>query len=83
MSTDRRNGKQQTGNLWRRHWLPKDVLFVSESGVRDEGDVMALCRLGADAVLIGEMLMRAPDKQEKLKKLRLACSCVSDDEKRS
>ena len=48
----------------------------------DEGDVMALCRLGADAVLIGEMLMRAPDKQEKLKKLRLACSCVSGDENR-
>ena len=44
---------------------------------------MALCRLGADAVLIGEMLMRAPDKQEKLTKLRLACSCVPDDEKRS
>ena len=49
--------------------------------MRDEGDVMALCHLGADAVLIGEMLMRAPDKQAKLKKLRLACSCVSGDEK--
>lgn len=51
--------------------------------MKDEQDVIALCHLGADAVLIGVMLMRAPDKQAKLKKLRLACSCVSDDEKRS
>ena len=51
--------------------------------MKDEQDVIALCRLGAGAVLIGEMLMRAPDKQAKLKKLRLACSCVSGDEKRS
>ncbi|MBS5733312.1 MAG: indole-3-glycerol phosphate synthase TrpC [Clostridiales bacterium] len=71
-----------TNSAHLRREVPKDVLFVSESGVKDEQDVIALCHLGADAVLIGEMLMRAPDKQEKLKKLRLACSCVSGDENR-
>ncbi len=35
------------------------VQFVSESGVRCRGDVPRLEALGADAVLVGETLMRA------------------------
>lgn len=45
-----------------RDLIPREVLFVSESGVRDAGDVGRLRETGADAVLIGETLMRAPDK---------------------
>ncbi len=53
-----------------RALIPKDVLFVSESGVKTAEDVRALKELGADAVLVGETLMRASDKRAKLMELR-------------
>ena len=53
-----------------RRLIPKDVLFVSESGVRCAEDVAKLREIGADAVLIGETLMRATDKKAKLAELR-------------
>ena len=53
-----------------RRLIPKDVLFVSESGVSCAEDVAKLRELGADAVLIGEALMRATDKKAKLAELR-------------
>ena len=59
---------ENSGRL--RRLIPKDVLFVSESGVRNAEDVAKLREIGADAVLIGETLMRASDKQAKLHELR-------------
>lgn len=53
-----------------RERIPRDVLFVSESGVTCAEDVAKLREIGADAVLIGETLMRAPDKKAKLTELR-------------
>ena len=53
-----------------RALIPRDVLFVSESGVKDAADVKDLREIGADAVLIGETLMRAEDKRAKLAELR-------------
>ncbi len=53
-----------------RELVPKEVLFVSESGVSGAEDVKRLRDIGADAVLIGESLMRAPDKKAKLAELR-------------
>lgn len=53
-----------------RELIPRDVLFVSESGVSSAEDVAKLRDIGADAVLIGETLMRAPDKKAKLAELR-------------
>lgn len=53
-----------------RELIPCDVLFVSESGVSTAEDVAKLRKIGADAVLIGETLMRAPDKKIKLDELR-------------
>lgn len=53
-----------------RRLIPKDVLFVSESGVETAEDVAKLRAIGADAVLIGETLMRAVDKKAKLDELR-------------
>ena len=53
-----------------RKLIPRDVLFVSESGVSSAEDVEKLREIGADAVLIGETLMRAPDKKAKLAELR-------------
>ena len=53
-----------------RKLVPKEVLFVSESGVQSAADVEKLRQTGADAVLIGEALMRAPDKKARLSELR-------------
>ncbi len=53
-----------------RALIPDDVLYVSESGVQTAEDVALLREVGADAVLIGETLMRAPDKTAKLAELR-------------
>lgn len=53
-----------------RALVPRDVLFVSESGVRNAEDVAKIRQIGADAVLIGEVLMRAADKKAKLQELR-------------
>lgn len=60
-----------TGNSCRlREMIPRDVLFVSESGVSCADDIRKLREIGADAVLIGETLMRAGDKKAKLRELR-------------
>lgn len=53
-----------------RKLVPKSVLFVSESGLKEPEDVEKLRAIGVDAVLIGESLMRAEDKKEKLSQLR-------------
>lgn len=41
-----------------RKLVPSDVIFVSESGIKTREDVQRLREIGADAVLIGETLMR-------------------------
>lgn len=53
-----------------RQMIPPEVLFVSESGVGSAEDVNRLRGIGADAVLIGETLMRAADKKAKLRELK-------------
>lgn len=53
-----------------RSMIPKGTLFVSESGVSGPEDVERLVQIGADAVLVGEALMRAPDKSKMLSELR-------------
>ena len=68
---DLKNFTVDTENSRRlRARIPEDVLFVSESGVRTAEDVARLAAIGADAVLIGETLMRAPDKTAKLRELK-------------
>ena len=53
-----------------RSLIPDSVLFVSESGVQNAADIQNLREIGADAVLIGETLMRAADKKGALANLR-------------
>ena len=53
-----------------RNLIPRNILFVSESGVKTASDVQTLREIGADAVLVGETLMKAENKCEKLKELR-------------
>ena len=60
-----------TGNSARlKSLVGDDIIFVSESGVKDGNDVAELRKIGVDAVLVGEALMRASDKKAKLKELR-------------
>ena len=59
------------GNAKRlRELVPPEIIFVSESGVKSADDIKKIRELGADAVLIGEVLMRAVDKKSKLAELR-------------
>lgn len=53
-----------------RKLIPDDVLFVSESGIKSRRDIEILENIGADAVLIGETLMRAENKKSMLDSLR-------------
>lgn len=59
-----------TTSIRLRRLVPKDFIYVSESGIRNAEDIKALYENGADAVLIGETLMRAPDKKAVLDGLR-------------
>lgn len=54
-----------------RDLIPSDILFVSESGVKTAQDIKAIREFGADAVLIGETMMRASDKKKMLNELRM------------
>lgn len=55
-----------------RNLVPSSILFVAESGIKDTDDIRLLHQAGVDAVLIGETLMRSPDKTEQLQKWREA-----------
>lgn len=52
-----------------RELAPSDVIFVSESGIRTWEDIRLLHEKRVDAVLIGETLMRSPDKKKALEML--------------
>ena len=52
-----------------RNLAPDNVVFVSESGIRNAGDIAILERNRVGAVLIGETLMRSPDKKAALEEL--------------
>lgn len=52
-----------------RNLAPDNVVFVSESGIKNAGDIAILERNRVGAVLIGETLMRSPDKKAALENL--------------
>ena len=53
-----------------RNLVPKGQLFVAESGMSKAEELRLLEEAGVDGVLIGESLMRAESKKEKLQELR-------------
>ena len=55
-----------------RELIPAEKIYVAESGVKTPADISTLKKIGADAVLIGETLMRAENKKAALEKLRAA-----------
>ena len=52
-----------------RKMAPDNVVFVSESGIRTPEDIRILYENKVDGVLIGETLMRSPDKKAALESL--------------
>jgi indole-3-glycerol phosphate synthase len=59
-----------------RNLVPKDLIFVSESGVKTDGDIRNAVDLGADAVLVGETLMRTSDRGALLKRWREVAATI-------
>ena len=49
--------------------VPPGITFVAESGIKTRDDIIKLQNAGADAVLIGETLMRSGDAATALKQL--------------
>lgn len=50
--------------------MPSGVIKVAESGIRSEADAARMRQAGADALLVGESLMRADDPGALLRRLR-------------
>ena len=53
-----------------RNLVPSNIKFVAESGIKGADDIKKLEEAGVDAVLIGETMMRANNKKEKLQELK-------------
>jgi len=49
--------------------IPRDVVAVAESGIRDGADAHRLADAGYDAILVGETLVRASDRGSELRSL--------------
>ena len=59
-----------TTSIRLRELVPPEIPFVAESGIHTAADVAVLRENGVNAVLVGEQLMRSPDKQAALTDLR-------------
>ena len=55
-----------------RKAVPQGVVFVSESGIHSVEQIRELREQGVDAVLVGEMLMRAKDRVEAVRSIKAA-----------
>jgi indole-3-glycerol phosphate synthase len=53
-----------------RKFVPEDVLFIAESGIRTAEDVERMREAGVNGVLIGEALMQSQNKKGMLEYLR-------------
>lgn len=74
LGVNNRNLKDFTVNVENslnlRRAVPKDIIFVAESGIRTAEDIEKLRQGNVQAVLIGETLMRCRDKKAMLDELR-------------
>lgn len=53
-----------------RQLVPPEILFISESGIKDRSDVVILEQIGVDGILVGETFMKAADKLAIIQELR-------------
>lgn len=58
-----------TNSVRLRELVPKEILFVSESGMKTREDIARLEANGTNAVLIGETFIRSEDKAAMLRQL--------------
>ena len=65
--TTMKTEKRTTASLRQR--IPADRIVVSESGIESGDDIDALQRLGVNAALVGESLLRASDLDAKVREL--------------
>jgi len=56
-----------------RNLVPDDRIYVSESGIRTPEDIRILRENGTDAVLVGEMLMYADNKEKLISEMKSVC----------
>jgi indole-3-glycerol phosphate synthase len=52
-----------------RQLVPAEHVLVAESGIKTHADVLAMAEAGADAILVGEALMRQPSPGNALRAL--------------
>ena len=52
-----------------RKLVPKEVVLVAESGIHGPDDARRMREAGADAILVGELLMRAQDPAAQIREL--------------
>ena len=52
-----------------RRLVPTEVVFVAESGIHGPEDARRMREAGADAILVGEILMRSADPAAQIKEL--------------
>ncbi len=52
-----------------RRIVPQEVVFVAESGIHGPEDARRMREAGADAILVGEILMRSADPAAQIKEL--------------
>jgi indole-3-glycerol phosphate synthase len=75
IGVNNRNLKQFTVDLGTTEKLaeevPDDVVLVAESGIKTVADAQRLAEAGADALLVGETLMRSPNIMVDLPALRV------------
>ena len=55
-----------------RRLVPKEVVLVAESGIHDEAGARRMREAGADAILVGEALMRSADPAAAIRELSVA-----------
>ena len=53
-----------------RQAVPAECYVIAESGIQTSTQVQTLAAADFDAILVGETLMRAPDKQQAVRQLR-------------
>jgi len=52
-----------------RKLVPTDIVFVAESGIQGPEDARRMREAGADAILVGELLMRSADPAAQIREL--------------
>jgi indole-3-glycerol phosphate synthase len=52
-----------------RRLVPPDVVLVAESGIHGAGDARRMREAGADAILVGELLMRSEDPASQIREM--------------